>query len=76
MQIFNKKIAISKFHKELLTDSVITVPIKDKIYSVTFTNFSTVPIIDNQSVSATISLSSPFSPAYVVRNYETAHFTN
>ena len=80
MQIFNKNnsidIDISKFCKQFLTDSILTVPVKDKIYSVPFTKFSTVPIIDNQSISSTVSLSSPFSPAYVVRNYETAHFTN
>jgi len=28
------------------------------------------------SISSTVSLSSLFSPAYVVRNYETVHFTN
>ena len=43
MQIFNKNnstdIAISKFRKQFLTDSVLTVPVKDKIYSVPFTYF-------------------------------------
>jgi hypothetical protein len=80
MQIFNKNnstdIAISKFRKQFLSDSVLTVPVTDKIYSVPFTNFSTIPIIDNHSTSSTVSLSSPFSTAYVVRNYETAHFNN
>ena len=79
MQIFNKNystdIATSKFRKQFLTDSLRTVPVKDKIYSVPFTNFSTVPIIDNQSISSTLSLSSPFPPAYVFRNYKSAHFT-
>jgi len=80
MQIFNKNnstdTAVSKFRKKFLTDSVITVSVKDKIYSVPFTTFLTVPIFDNQSFFSTVSLSSPFSPAYIVRNYETAHFTN
>ena len=68
MQIFNKTISTDKdidhFRPKFVTDSVLTVPVKDKIYSVPFTKFSTVPIINNQSISSTASLSSLFSPAY------------
>jgi hypothetical protein len=79
MHIFAKTLSIDnfidQFRSKFIHDSIITVPVKDKIYSVPVTEFSSSSVINNESVLATLP-SLPFSPAYVVRNYETANFTN
>jgi len=79
MRIFNKTIltdnAIDNFRSKLVTDSVLTAPVKDKIYSVSITKFTSAFVIMHASVSSTLLPSSSFVPEYVVRNYETAHFS-
>ena len=79
MQIFAKTLpidnSIAQFCSKFINDSIITVPVKKNIYSFPVTEFSSPSVIHNDSVPSTLS-SLPFSPAYVVRSYETAHFTN
>jgi len=69
MQIFNNTISTDD------ADSVITVPFKDKSYSIPITKFTSASVIKHASVSSPLLPTSSFSPAYVVRNYETAHFS-
>jgi len=79
MQIFAKTIpidnSIAQFRSKFINDSIITVPVKEKNYSLPVTEFSSTSVIHNESVSLTLP-SVPFSPAYVVRNYETVNFSN
>jgi hypothetical protein len=79
LQIFNKIIstddAIDHLHSKFVTDSVLTVLVKDKIYSVPITKFTPASAIKHASVSSPLLPSLSFSPAYAVRNYETAHFS-
>jgi hypothetical protein len=77
MQIFKKTLsadnAIDQFRTQFTNDSVITVPVTDKIYSLPVQQFLSSSVNHNDT---TVSSTLPFSPAYVVRSYETAHFTN
>ena len=74
-KIFSNDDAIDRFRSKFVTDSVITVPVKDKIYSAPITKFTSASVIKHASVSSPLLSSLSFSPAYVVRNYETAHFS-
>jgi len=79
VQIFNKTLsndtATDHFRSKFVTDSVLTVSVKDKIYSVPITKFISASVIKNESVSSPLLPSLSFAPVYNVRNYETTHFS-
>ena len=79
MQIFAKTLpidnSIAQFRSKFINDSIITVPVKEKNCSLPVTEFSSTSVIHNESIFSTLP-SLHFSPADVVRNYETANFTN
>jgi hypothetical protein len=80
MQIFKKTIsadnAIDQFRTRFINDSVITVPVKEKIYTLPVQQFLSSSVNHNDPTVSSTLPSLPFSPAYVVRNYQTANFTN
>jgi len=79
MQIFAKTIpidnSIAQFRSTFVYDSILTVPVKEKIYYIPVNEFSSSSVIYNDSVSSKLPFLS-FSPTYAVRNYQTAYFTN
>jgi hypothetical protein len=80
MQIFNKTIsadnAIDQFRNQFINDSVLTIPVQEKIYSLPVQQFLSSSVNHNKSTVSSTLPSLPFSPAYVVRNYQTANFAD